>query len=113
MVRYSLPCLFYLCSLILFQEDPEGVYKALNVLGVDAYRGATQLNIVEPDDIEGSHYPHEAKYLIDHVVYLPVNKTVPYNELDRICRAVEKVMKRYNSKMYLSQQKEIKLQAKL
>lgn len=100
----------------------------LNALGVDAYRGATQLNIVEPlngnrhpliapqadhtdhPDAEaggqgsrylqvksssGDHipavnkqYPHEAKYLVDHVLYLPVNKLVPFHVLDRMLRAI-------------------------
>lgn len=78
-------------------ENPEEVVKALNDLGVDAYRGATQLNVMEPDDVDAhlthldafvSSYPHEAKYLIDHVIYLPVNKTVPFRELDRICSAL-------------------------
>ena len=27
-------------------------------------------------------YPHEAKYLVDHVVYLPVNKLVPFHVLN-------------------------------
>ena len=72
--------------------------KTLNALGVDAYRGATQLNIVEPDNGDShlkhihtfaTRYPHEAKYLIDHVVYLPVNKLVPFSDLDKICQAVD------------------------
>lgn len=75
--------------------------KALGTMGVDAYRGATQLNIVEPDNGDShlkklddfvARYPHEAKYLIDHVIYLPVNKTVPFHELDRICRALSVVV---------------------
>jgi perosamine synthetase len=89
-------------GLLAFQDDPDEVVKALNDLGVDAYRGATQLNVIEPDNGHHDHilsplsnldqfltrYPHEAKYLIDHVVYLPVNKTVPFHELDRICSAL-------------------------
>ena len=98
----------------------------LNALGVDAYRGATQLNIVEPangspdplmasqkdckvpqdgkpnlqesqevDSCPPSHvpavnkqYPHEAKYLVDHVLYLPVNKLVPFHALNGMLRAI-------------------------
>lgn len=105
----------------------------LGALGVDAYRGATQLNIVEPHNGEpeplmdpvtnsGSsdcdtdkhnnarptneindckessvthcmprvnpQYPHEAKYLIDHVLYLPVNKLVPFHELNRMLQVI-------------------------
>ena len=38
-------------------------------------------------------FPHNAKYLIDHVLYLPVHKNVPFWYLEHICIAVEKVMK--------------------
>jgi perosamine synthetase len=69
-------------------------------MGVDAYRGATQLNLIEPEnwDDDKQHYsardlrnyPQEARYLIDHVLYLPVNKSVPFHVLDYICRTVER-----------------------
>ena len=88
------------------QEQPDEVVKILNFLGVDAYRGATQLNLVESDNGDHDHvlsqltsldkfmtrYPHEARYLIDHVIYLPVNKMVPFQELDRICQALSVAM---------------------
>ena len=89
----------------------------MNDLGVDSYRGATQLNVVEPEqgDLHTfmATYPHEAKYLIDHVIYLPVNKLVPYHELDRICNALRVVMQSTSSKIILPLRKQIKLQAKL
>jgi len=89
-----------------YQDQPDEVVKVLNFLGVDAYRGATQLSIVESDNGDHNHllshlssldkfvtrYPHEARYLIDHVVYLPVNKSVPFHELDRICHALSIAM---------------------
>jgi len=88
------------------QEQPDEVVKVLNFLGVDAYRGGTQLNVVESDNGDHDHilshltsldkfvtrYPHEARYLIDHIVYLPVNKSVPFHELDRICDALSIAM---------------------
>jgi len=88
------------------QEQPDEIVRVLNSLGVDAYRGATQLNVMESDNGNHDHvlsqvmslnkfltrYPHEARYLIDHVVYLPVNKLVPFHELDRICRALSVAM---------------------
>ena len=67
----------------------------LNAMGVDAYRGATQLNIIEPEDQPYSpvspldpKYPAEARYMIDHIIYLPVHKNVPFHALNRICKAV-------------------------
>ena len=44
----------------------------------------------EKDDIL---FPHNAKYLIDHVLYLPVHKRVSFWYLEHICNAVEKVMR--------------------
>ncbi|KAK3577166.1 hypothetical protein CHS0354_037504 [Potamilus streckersoni] len=78
-------------------ENPDNMVKLLNAMGVDAYRGATQLNLIEPETSSQKgesesfdpFYPYEAKYLIDHVVYLPVNKTVPFEVLDKICKCVE------------------------
>lgn len=83
-------------------ENPDNVQKILNALGVDAYRGATQLNIIEPEKDPTSAskmlesdpgYPSEARYLIDHVVYLPVHKNVPFHVLDRICNCLQEAMK--------------------
>lgn len=81
-------------------DDPDTVLNSLNALGVDAYRGATQLNIIEPEsDPMGvpvsqldPRYPSEARYLIDHVVYLPVNKKVPFHALNQICKAVKQAI---------------------
>jgi len=90
----------------VIQDQPDEIVRLLNSLGVDAYRGATQLNVIESDNGNHDHvlsrvtsldkfvtqYPHEARYLIDHVVYLPVNKSVPFHELDRICQALSVAM---------------------
>ncbi|XP_060069887.1 uncharacterized protein LOC132549917 [Ylistrum balloti] len=112
----------------ILMDNPDTVVKILNALGIDAYRGATQLNLIEPENGDESHrqqakvnssfehttenyhqyyplealnnqhdplealnidYPHEARYLIDHVVYLPVNKSVPFHALDHICKCVK------------------------
>lgn len=116
---------FNISNINLFKDNPDEVVKVLNVLGVDAYRGATQLNIVEPDNIDDTNlehldtfvtrYPHEAKYLIDHVVYLPVNKTVPFHELDKMCRAltVAVASSTDSTSLPLRLQQRLKLQSKL
>ncbi|XP_045178901.2 uncharacterized protein LOC123538678 [Mercenaria mercenaria] len=82
-------------------ESPDTILSCLNALGVDAYRGATQLNIVEPEQGSGTdqvsqldpRYPTEARYLIDHVIYLPVHKKVPFHALNKICKAVSQAIK--------------------
>ncbi|KAH9489562.1 hypothetical protein Btru_038433 [Bulinus truncatus] len=93
-------------------DHPDEVVEKLNQHGVDAYRGATQLRNIEPigeianrfllldeTSLESAHsdkfYPHDAKYLIEHVVYLPVSKLVPLQCLDRMLVACAFVMKSF------------------
>ncbi|XP_022098146.1 uncharacterized protein LOC110983304 [Acanthaster planci] len=86
-------------------HEPDKVLKELNRRGVDAYRGATQL-ICFDSQLAGpaatdplqpgqaiSIPPDEARYLMDHVIYLPVHKRVPYHYLEKICLAVEVVLR--------------------
>ncbi|XP_041375003.1 uncharacterized protein LOC121387841 [Gigantopelta aegis] len=98
-------------------EDPDDFMETLNSLGVDAYRGATQLNLIEPSNgaamlhpsaSMNQLYPHEAKYMIDHVVYLPVNKSVPFHILDRQLHLVRMALRMRKQSL-----REVKLPAKL
>lgn len=43
-------------------------------------------------------YPHQARHLIEHVVYLPVHKHVPVHVLQRICEALEDTARVIDSK---------------
>eukprot|EP00057_Strongylocentrotus_purpuratus_P000696 XP_001181125.2 PREDICTED: uncharacterized protein LOC753076 [Strongylocentrotus purpuratus] len=52
-------------------------------------------------------YPQEARYLIDHVVYLPVHKKVPFQYLEQICAVLEDVAS------MLAKEKQVKVQSKL
>ncbi|CAL1544927.1 unnamed protein product [Lymnaea stagnalis] len=87
-------------------ENPELFVRCLGALGVDAYRGATQLNVIEPDQVDlpsqpnivgeivppEDRYPLNARYLIDHVVYMPVNKFVPFHVIDHMAKVCKLVM---------------------
>ncbi|XP_077994875.1 uncharacterized protein LOC144448486 [Glandiceps talaboti] len=85
-------------------QNPKEVIKELNVLGIDAVTGPTQLKFIEPYNGNNSirhlneaitHYPHEAKFLMDHLLYLPVHKNVPYHHLDKIILALEITLQKY------------------
>ena len=39
-------------------------------------------------------FPHEAKYLIDHVVYLPVHRNVPFEQLDYLLDCIVLALQR-------------------
>ncbi|CAL1548352.1 unnamed protein product, partial [Lymnaea stagnalis] len=71
----------------LFVENPELFVRYLGALGVDAYRGATQLNVKEPDQVDLPSQPNiVGEVLIDHVVYMPVNKFVPFHVIDHMAK---------------------------
>lgn len=48
----------------------------------------TRLLSKNPNSIGFNRFPSSAKYLIDHVVYLPIHKNVPYEVIDVICDVV-------------------------
>ncbi|XP_064646798.1 uncharacterized protein LOC135499776 [Lineus longissimus] len=113
---------FWLFPIVV--ENPDEMMKRLWAMGVDAYRGATQLNVIEstngfgPPGTSGdkklehmiTHDPLEAKYLIDHVLYLPVNKHVSFQHLDRICKAVDLALRQMREERGQGQ---VKIQSKL
>lgn len=68
--------------------DTEFCYKMLNDLGIDAYLGATQLKPIEPP--VGSRYqiPTETVQFFEKILYLPIHKNVPIEDINRICREV-------------------------
>lgn len=45
-------------------------------------------------------YPKDAKYFIDHVVYLPVHKDVPFADLKTICEAVKMASPKIQDQQY-------------
>lgn len=92
---YKIVC-FYL------QENFDIIVKILNVMGIDVYRGVTQLNIIELEKWNFYldyfvfliyYYFYEVRYFIDYVVYLLVNKFVLFYVLDQICKGLEVVIK--------------------
>jgi hypothetical protein len=148
-------------------RDSVAYIKHLNAYGVDAYSGATQLTVIEPEshqptssdtsnsketsscsetqnilqakrwegaDMEAprgdtgeyrrntkdsdpvdsllsdwtdqiqslNHYPHQARYLIEHVVYLPVHKLVPVSELEKICNVLEDAARVIDGERHIS-----------
>lgn len=71
----------------VFVKDSDTVINDLAKMGVDAYKGVTQLNYVQgKDDLNQLltcrqylvRQPMQAEQLIDNVLYLPVHKNVPF-----------------------------------
>ena len=83
---------YWLFPLMVEEADGEGeddgleevnwVLAELTRLGVDAYRGATQLSVVRGGGCE------QAERLMDRVIYLPVHGRVPLMQLVRMAAVV-------------------------
>ena len=81
-------------------EGVEDVLGELTRLGVDAYRGATQLSVVRGGGCL------EAERIMDRVIYLPVHGNVPLKQLVRMAAIVHIVWdaRRQGSRRALQQQ---------
>jgi perosamine synthetase len=69
-------------------QHPDLTLKKLDAKGMDAYRGATQLRLLEPPSEKEVgrkiEVAQNAKFIMDHVIYLPVHKNVPFEGLQQI-----------------------------
>eukprot|EP00118_Oscarella_pearsei_P028039 m.1575 g.1575 ORF g.1575 m.1575 type:complete len:425 (+) comp7277_c0_seq1:80-1354(+) len=72
-------------------SDPEAYIRELTKRGVDAYRGVTQLDLVQPENKEEFPFPKHAEELMNYVIYLPVHKRVPFGEIQRLCEILAEV----------------------
>lgn len=68
--------------------DVDLCYKLLNQKGIDAYKGATQLKPVEAPVGSKFESPKETNEFFPKILYLPIHKNVPMEEIIRICREV-------------------------
>ncbi|CAF1240221.1 unnamed protein product [Didymodactylos carnosus] len=101
---------FWLFPIIV--QKPDLFVRLLSKSHIDAYRGTTQLNVATkqltgtsivlpssndsvPTNISEQQIYScpKAENLIDHVIYLPVNRLVPYNVLDQLINVVNNIAK--------------------
>jgi len=76
-------------------ESPDVIVEQMSLEGIDVYRGATQLGDVPvPVCIKDVPVPKNAKYILNHVVYLPVHKHVPLQALEVIAQSLDKAVQR-------------------
>lgn len=61
--------------------DTKRSYDELNKFGIDAYKGVTQLNLVEPPIGTSFKFPENAARMINDMVYLPIHRNVPASEI--------------------------------
>lgn len=67
-------------------ENTLRAYKDLNNSGIDAYKGITQLNCIDPPVGDSFSHPKIAQGMFEKLVYLPIHKDVPLKDIKDICR---------------------------
>ena len=82
----------------LIVENPAATMKELNDAGIDAYRGATQLNVIDPpEEIPQLKAPVVAKTIMDHTIYLPIHKEVSPVLVREMGQLVAAIVRKTNS----------------
>ena len=83
----------------LLVQDPAKTMAGLNKIGIDSYRGATQLNLVDrPAEYKDMPTPPVAKQIMDHTIYIPVHKNVSENLIKKMAVDIAKIAREINTK---------------
>lgn len=70
--------------------DASKAYTLLNNAGIDAYRGISQLNKIDPPVGSSYEEPAETNKMFENLLYFPLHKDVPEKDVREICaKAVE------------------------
>ncbi|KAL4471978.1 hypothetical protein ABPG72_018480 [Tetrahymena utriculariae] len=80
----------------IITENPKLVFEILNARGVDAYLGATQLDLVESPIGSQYKYPQKTKDFFQKIIYLPLHRNVPPVEVNKIVQETIQVCKLVN-----------------
>lgn len=73
-------------------DEREFSYKAFVQRGVDIYKGATQLRLIEPPAGHGYPHPHESGKLMKKVMYFPIHRFVTRQDVSRMVEVTKKVV---------------------
>jgi dTDP-4-amino-4,6-dideoxygalactose transaminase len=86
---------FWLYPIIV--PDVDLCYKLLNAKGIDAYLGATQLDLIESPVGSRYKYPQETLDFFNRILYLPIHKNVPRAAIQKICQETVDVVNVVNN----------------
>jgi perosamine synthetase len=77
---------FWVCPVLT--GDPDGLVETLREAGFDATRGTSAIAAVEPPTDRPERTPHEARRMMEGIVFLPVYPELPATTLDRLVDAL-------------------------
>jgi dTDP-4-amino-4,6-dideoxygalactose transaminase len=75
----------------ILADKPELLLLELQKNNFDATRGNTSLIAIEPSSQGNYPFPENAKYLMEHILYVPVYKDVPDSQLQRLAQSVNEL----------------------
>ena len=85
----------------ILTENPKAAFEILNNRGIDAYLGATQLDLVESPIGYRYKYPSKTREFFRKIIYLPIHRNVPTEEIEKVvqetilvCKMVDEAEKR-------------------
>lgn len=80
----------------IITENPKLAFEILNARGIDAYLGATQLDLVESPIGFAYKYPTKTKEFFQKIIYLPLHRNVPPAAIQKIVQETIQVCKLVN-----------------
>ena len=73
-------------------RDAVKAYEDLNRAGIDAYKGISQLNKVDPPVGSSYKVPEETNKMFSNLLYFPLHKDVPEKQVREICAKAAEIL---------------------
>ena len=73
-------------------QDAIKAYEDLNKAGIDAYKGISQLNKVDPPVGSSYKVPEETNKMFANLLYFPLHKDVPEKQVREICAKAAEIL---------------------
>ena len=81
---------FWLYPFVIDEKD--FAYEAMNKRGVDIYRGATQLRLIEPPQGHSYDYPAQSAKYMKKVMYFPIHRYVTRDDISKMVTVTRQVV---------------------
>lgn len=95
---FESPVMNYWLYPLAVQNTNETI-KCLNAIGIDSYRGATQLNLVDrPEEYPNMETPPNASKIMNHIIYLPIHKGVSDGLVLKLGESVAQIINSNNDR---------------
>jgi dTDP-4-amino-4,6-dideoxygalactose transaminase len=73
-------------------NDASQAYVSLNKAGIDAYKGISQLNKIDPPVGSSYKFPQETNKMFSNLLYFPLHKDIPEKDIREICLKAAEIL---------------------